>query len=349
VAEAIQSQRPDISLSFVGSQGGFERPLVNESGIPFDSDDEVRSGPLHGVSWPRRLVSLAQVLAGTLQSLGLIRRLKPGVLLLTGGWVGLPVALAAWLLRVPSLIYLPDVEPGLAIRVLQRFARKVAITVPDSAAYFRPGQTVVTGYPLRQQMHSATREAAIAFFGLDAARPTLLVFGGSRGARSINNALLAVLPPLLDAGVQVIHVSGTLDWPQVEAARAALPDATHYHAYPYLHAEMGLAMAAADLVVSRAGASVLGEFPAFGLPSVLVPYPHAWRYQKVNADYLAARGAALVMNDADMPQQLLPTVRTLLESPSQLRAMQTAAQRLAEHDSAWRVGQELLRLAGETA
>ena len=250
---------------------------------------------------------------------------------------------------MPSLIYLPDVEPGLAIRVLQRFAQKVAITVPDSASYFRPGQTVVTGYPLRAQIHSATREAAVAHFGLDPARKTLLVFGGSRGARSINTALLAVLPQLLADGVQVVHVSGTLDWPQVEPARAALPDATDYHAYPYLHAEMGLAMAAADLVVSRGGASVLGEFPAFGLPSILVPYPHAWRYQKVNADYLAARGAAVVMNDADLTLQLLPTVRTLLESSTQLRDMRAAAQRLAEHDSAWRVGQELLRLAGETA
>ncbi len=349
VAEAIQNQRPDVRLSFVGSRGGFERPLVDESGIAFDSDHEVRSGPLHGVSFLVRLKSVVQVLAGTVESIGLIRRLKPGVLLLTGGWVGLPVALAAWLLRVPSLIYLPDVEPGLAIQVLQRVAQRVAITVPDSAAYFRPGQTVVTGYPLRKSVHSATREAAIAHFGLDASRKTLLVFGGSRGARSINNALIAILPDLLADGVQVIHVSGTLDWKEIEAAREALPDATDYHAFPYLHQEMGLAMAAADLVVSRAGASILGEFPAFGLPSILVPYPHAWRYQKVNADYLAARGAALVMNDADMAEQLLPTVRTLLESSQQLRDMRTAAERLAEHDSGWRVGQELLRLAGETA
>lgn len=347
VAEAMQSQRPDVRLSFVGSRGGFERPLVEESGVHFDTDHEVRSGPLHGVSLAVRLKSVLQVLAGTVESIGLIRRLKPNVLLLTGGWVGLPVALAAWLLRVPALIYLPDVEPGLAIQVLQRLAQKVAVTVPDSAQYFRPEQTVVTGYPLRQDMHSATREAAIAHFRLDPSRRTLLVFGGSRGARSINNALITILPQLLADGVQVIHVSGTLDWTQIEIAREALPDATHYHAFPYLHHEMGLAMAAADLVVSRAGASILGEFPVFSLPSILVPYPHAWRYQKVNADYLAERGAALVMNDADMTEQLLPTIRTLLESTAQLDEMRRAAAALAQPDSAWRVGQELLRLAGE--
>lgn len=349
VAEAIQNHRPDIKLDFVGSVNGFERPLVEQSGVRFDSRHEVRSGQVHGVSLPKRLVSLAMIALGTVQSLRLLRQLRPGALLLTGGFVGLPVALAAWLLRVPSLIYLPDVEPGLAIRVLQRFAHKVAITVPDSARYFPPGKTVVTGYPLRAMMHRASREQGIAHFGLDPERRTLLVFGGSRGARSINQALQAILPQVLEAGIQVIHITGTLDWPQVEAARNALPDATHYHAFPYLHGDMAEAFAAADLVVSRAGASTLGEFPAFALPAILVPYPYAWRYQKVNADYLAERGAAIVMNDADLPEKLWPAIRDLYQDPARLERMRAASAQLAEKDSAWRVGRELLRLAGEHA
>ncbi len=127
--------------------------------------------------------------------------------------------------------------------------------------------------------------------------PILLVFGGSTGARSINRALLAVLPELLKE-MQIIHVSGKLDWAEVEAARGQLSGlsgeqadlAQRYRAYPYLHAEMGAALAAADLALSRAGASSLGEFPQAGLPAILVPYPYAWRYQKVNASYLAAAG-----------------------------------------------------------
>lgn len=349
VAEAIRNRRPDIKLDFVGGVDGFERPLVEQSGVTFDSSHEVRSGQLHGVSPLKRIASAVQIALGTLQSLRLLRRLRPGALLLTGGFVGLPVALAAWLLRVPALIYLPDVEPGLAIHGLQRFARQVAVTVPDSARYFPPGKTVVTGYPLRQMMHQATREQANAHFGLDPSRRTLLVFGGSRGARSINNALLAVLPQILDTGIQVIHISGTLDWPTVEAARAKLADATDYHAYPYLHEDMAQAFAAADLVVSRAGASALGEFPAFALPAILIPYPHAWRYQKVNADYLAERGAALVLADAELPERLWPAIQSLLDDPARLAAMRLAAARLAETDSAWRVSQELLRLAGEHA
>lgn len=344
-------------LSFVGSVGGFERPLLDEAGIRFAHYDEVRAGPLHGVGVLRALVSLANLTIGTIQALILVRRYKPEALLLTGGWVGLPVALAAWLLRVPSLIYLPDIEPGLAIRILQRFAQRVATTVPDSAVYFPAGKTMATGYPVRGEMVRAaqdedSRQQAVAHFGLDPTRKTLLVFGGSRGARSINEALLGILPELLADGLQIIHVTGTLDWEQVQSRRMALPETQHYHAYAYLHDEMALAFACADLVVCRSGASTLGELPLFGLPAILVPYPHAWRYQKVNAEWLAERGAAVLLEDAAMGETLLQSIRTLMQGTSmpgstRLESMSAASAALAQPDGALNVARELLRLAGE--
>jgi UDP-N-acetylglucosamine--N-acetylmuramyl-(pentapeptide) pyrophosphoryl-undecaprenol N-acetylglucosamine transferase len=145
--------------------------------------------------------------------------------------------------------------------------------------------------------------------------------------------------------VQVIHVTGTLDWERVQAEAARLPDA-HYHIYPYLHEDMALAFAAADLAVCRAGASVLGEMPLFGVPSILAPYPYAWRYQKVNADYLAERGAAMRMNDEAMKEDLLPAIRGLLSDSARLAQMRDCAAALARPDGAWRVGQELMQLAG---
>lgn len=349
-AEALVRTHPGVSLHFVGS-GGLEGEIVRESGVAFATHDDVRGGPVAGVSLARQAVSAVQLAAGAAQAWGLLGRYRPGAVLLTGGWSSLPVALAAWLRRVPVLIYLPDVEPGASIRLLRRFARRVALTVPESAAFFRAGQTVVTGYPLRRAVTEATRQAGLAHFALDAGRPTLLVFGGSRGARSLNRALLAAAPALLAAGVQLVHITGSLDWPEVAAARAALAaqgvDVTRYRAFPYLHREMGLALAAADLAVSRAGASVLGEFPLFGLPSVLVPYPHAWRYQRVNADYLAARGAALVLDDERLSDQLLPTVRGLLAAPDRLADMRQQAAALARPDGAARLASELVHLAGE--
>ncbi|MGQ9886850.1 MAG: UDP-N-acetylglucosamine--N-acetylmuramyl-(pentapeptide) pyrophosphoryl-undecaprenol N-acetylglucosamine transferase [Aggregatilineales bacterium] len=350
-AEALARTHPGVSLHFVGS-GGLEREIVRESGVAFATHDDVRGGPVVGVSVARQAVSAVQLAAGAAQAWRLLGLRRPGAVLLTGGWSSLPVALAAWARRVPVLIYLPDIEPGASIRLLQRFARRVALTVPESAAFFREGQTVVTGYPLRRAVTEATREAGQAHFALDAGRPTLLVFGGSRGARSLNRALLAAAPDLLADGVQIVHITGKLDWSEVEAARAALAaqgvDVRRYRAYPYLHREMGLALAAADLAVSRAGASVLGEFPLFGLPSVLVPYPHAWRYQRVNADYLASRGAALVLDDERLGDQLLPTVRGLLAAPDRLAEMRRRAAALAQLDGAARLALELVHLARET-
>ena len=338
----IDRHEKGLELFFVGTVGGFERPLVEQAGLPFVSYDEVWAGPLHGVNPLRMIGSLAKLVIGVVQAVILLWRRKAQVLLLTGGWVSIPVAMAAWLLRVPVVVYLPDIEPGLTIRVLRVFARRVAITAPESASFFRPGQTVVTGYPLRKSLLSATRKQALEHFGLDTERKTLLVFGGSRGARSINLALGEILPDLLSNGLQIIHISGELDWPSVESRRQALNN-NHYHAYPYLY-QMGLALAAADLVVCRAGASTLGELPAFGVPSILVPYPYAWRYQKVNAAYLADRGAAIFMEDDRMTDDLLPTIRALLIDDEALARMRAAASALAQPEGARRLAQTIIEL-----
>ncbi len=360
VAEALIRRRPDVALTFVGGVDDFARPLVDAANIPFEHMDQVRSGPLHGVPLLKKLTSLVQLAIGTFQSIRLVRQRRPSSILLTGGWVGLPVALAGRLWRVPSLIYLPDIEPGLTIQVLKRIVNKVAVTAQESQQYFRQGQMIVTGYPVRAAMIDAARgegrAQGIAHFGLDPARKTLMVFGGSRGARSINDALIGILPELLKENIQIIHVAGSLDWDAVCARHKALADAhpdlmRHYHPFAYLHEEMALAFAAADLVLSRSGASVLGEFPLYNLPAILVPYPYAWRYQKVNADWLAERGAAVVLNDEAMNVKLLGTIRAILfERPEKLEQMRAASAALsAMGDGAWNVAVELLRLSGETA
>ena len=279
----------------------------------------------------------------------LLSRFRPHVLFLTGGYVNVPVALVARVRRVPAAIFLPDVEPGRAIKILSRLVDRIACTTVASAPYLPEEKMVVTGYPVRGELRQATtmdRERALAVFDLAPDRPTLLVFGGSRGARSINRALMAVLPVVLGEGIQVIHVSGRLDWEEVEANAATVPadSRAHYRPYPYLHEEMGAAMRAADLAVTRAGAGMLGEAPAFGLPSVLVPYPHAWRYQKVNADYLVERGAAVRLEDEELADRLLPTVLSLLRDDEQRAAMSAAARALDTPGAADNIARLLLNM-----
>ncbi len=346
VVEALREAAPHANLHFIGSAAGIENTLVPREG--WAGYHAVQSGALHGVGRLRQIGSLAKILIGTWQAWRLAAKYRPCALFLTGGWATFPAALGCWLRGVPIIVYVPDIEPALGVKVISRFARLVLAPVPESAGYFRRGVAVeAVGYPLRRALLSADRAQALAHFNLDPTRQTLLVFGGSLGARSLNVALAAILPDLLAEGVQVLHISGKTDWETVQARRAALNEVQQasYHAFPYLHDEMGLAFAAADLSVCRAGASVLGELPHFGLPSVLVPYPHAWRYQKVNADWLAARGAALRLDDECLTSDLLPTLRALLGDAARLAAMQAAARAAAVPNAAGTIAARLLEVA----
>jgi len=312
-----------------------------------DGYHSIRSGPMHGVNILRRLWSGVKIVLGIGQAWALAGKLRPSALFLTGGWATFPVAVGCWLRRIPVVIYMPDIEPAQVIRITSRFARLVMTPVPESANYFPAStRTLAVGYPLRDSVVKATREAGIARFGLDPARKTLLVWGGSRGAQAINNALAAILPEVLALGWQIVHISGTLDWPAVQARHAALPadQQAVYHVFPYLE-DIGLAFAAADLTVSRAGASTLGEYPHFGLPSILVPLAFAWRYQQVNADWLASRGAALRVDNEKLSSELLPAIRQLSTAPAKLGTMHTAALALKGEDVSGRIARELLDIS----
>ena len=342
----LQAQDEAHDLVFVGAAGGMERELVAKASLGLAGYHELLAGPLHGVGLPRAAISLFKLKLGALQALFLLLRRRPHVILLTGGYANLPLALAAWLLRLPIVIYLPDIEPGLAIRGLQPFANRIAITAAPSAGYFPAGKTVVTGYPLAANRLHARREAARRHFQLDAERKTLLVFGGSRGARSINIALAHNLAQLLTLGLQIIHVTGEYDWVAHQRRIGNLGARRHYHAFAYLHEDMGLAFAAADLALCRAGASALAELPLFGLPAILAPYPHAWRYQSVNAEYLATRGAAIKLNDDELEQRLYPTIHALLADDERLNGMREKSLALANADGAARLARLLLEVGG---
>jgi UDP-N-acetylglucosamine--N-acetylmuramyl-(pentapeptide) pyrophosphoryl-undecaprenol N-acetylglucosamine transferase len=176
------------------------------------------------------------------------------------------------------------------------------------------------------------------------------VFGGSRGARSINQALLAILPTLLETA-EVVHITGSLDWNEARTYNDAMPAAlsARYHPHTYLHDQMGAALAAADLVLSRSGASVLGEYPLFGLPAILVPYPYAWRYQKVNADFLVQRGAAELLPDEQLKEKMLPTLLATLQDQARLQSMRQVVSTLARPTAAAEIANLALELAASGA
>ncbi len=341
VAASAEANVSLVDFTYVGGKGGIEEKLAEREGIRFVG---IPAGGVHGLAPLEVLRNLFKLVRGWWAAYTLGRRERPEALFATGGYASVPVALAAWMLRVPILVYLPDIEPGLAVRFIARLASKVAVTVEESLAYLPEQKVVVTGYPVRADFHDADPERAREALGLTSDGPVLLVMGGSRGARSINRALCEILEQVLDMA-QVVHLTGQLDWAWVSEQRDALPEALRerYTAFPYLH-EMGYALASADLALCRAGASTLGELPFFGLPAILVPYPHAWRYQRVNAEWLVERGAAVTLRDEQLGSALLSTLRELLTDKEQLVQMEDRACALSRPDAAVRLAETLLIL-----
>ena len=341
VHSALVAKIPTLDTLWVGGEGGLEEPLVKRQGVPFQS---IPAAGVHGVGMtalPRNLVTITR---GIFAARHILNDFKPDVMFFTGGYVAVPVAIAGR--SIPSILYVPDIEPGMALKSLAGMADVILVTTDQSQSFFNK-KVYETGYPIRTDLALWDRQTATQHLGISGKLPVLLVFGGSKGAQTINVAVLNNLRPLLEK-FEIIHISGDLDWQAVKQVREQLSEelGIRYHIMPYLH-EMGAALASADLVVSRAGASTLGEYPVFGLPAILVPYPHAWRYQKVNADYLTRRGAAVILEDHRLQDELLPTLSVLMDNPNKLKAMRAAMFQLSHPRAAEKIASALLELTGE--
>ncbi len=317
----------------------MEGDLVMREQVPYRT---IPAAGVHGVSLKSLPGNILRLVRGFFASRRILKEFDPDVLFFTGGYVAVPMALAG--ISRQSLLYVPDIEPGLALKTLAHYSDHIALTAEPSRSYFPHKPSTVTGYPTRQALDRWTKETGREFLSIASPKPVLLVFGGSKGARSINQTVTAHLETLL-ARAEIIHISGSLDWQMVQEAREKLDEARRheYHIFPYLH-EMGAALASADLVISRAGASILGEYPHFGLPSILIPYPYAWRYQKVNADYLAGHGAAVILENDDLRQHLVETTLNLLADPQQLEKMRGAVRQLFMENSAGKIAGLLEKL-----
>ena len=353
IAQTLRERRPDVDILFVGTARGLEADIVPRAGFAFTAI------PAY---YLRRRLSLDVLrtgwtaVRGVVEARRVVRRFRPHVAVGTGGYVSGPAMAAALLAGVPVVLQEQNAYPGLTNRLLGRWAARVALGHPAAAAHFgRRDWVVVTGNPIRRDVVTRAREAGRAAFRLEPDRPTLLVFGGSQGTRSINRALLEAAPRLVEElGIQIVHQTGQAGFAQVveEAVRRwegqggrprpeRLPDRVvlgRWQLLPFIH-DMPSAYAAADLVVSRAGALTLAELTARGLPAILVPYPFAAEgHQDANARALAEAGAAVVIRDQDLNGETLAReVTALLTDSARLERMAAASRRLGRPDAAERI------------
>lgn len=331
---------------WVGGKGGMEAGLVARYHLPYA---EISAAGVHGVGFRALPGNLIKLLRGYTESRRILREFKPDVMLFTGGYVAVPMALAGT--SISNLLYVPDIEPGMALKALSRFADVIVLTCSESHQYFnKKKRTEVTGYPTRSDLNLIDRATALATFDLSSDLPVLLVIGGSKGAHSINQSVFDNLATLLER-VQVLHITGTAEESTAQAVHSTLPAslAGRYHPYAYLHEEISAAFSCASLVLSRAGASTLGELPLFGLPAILVPYPFAWRYQKVNAEHLVKHGAAVMIENAALSGQLSDTVITILNDEQKLNTMRANMRSLATPKAAEKIADLLVELGTRKA
>lgn len=343
MAGELKKLVPNVGISFAGTTSGIEATEVPRLGY------KLHLLPVRGLKRGNVLANMVAnvgVLADFARALwlamSLVKREAPDVVVGTGGFVSAPLLLAAQLMRKKTLIQEQNAFPGVTTKLLSALASEVHLSFEDARKFLPKNSRVfVSGNPARSfEGEDAIR--ARTNFGLDASRPTLLVFGGSRGARAINNAVLQHLREII-ASANLIWQTGALDY---ERIKAQLSPSSSLWVAPYIE-EMGAAYSAADLVLCRAGASSIAELTNLGKPSVLVPYPFATGdHQRHNARALVTNRAALVIEDDQLGEHVSwNNILALLQNPDTLRKMGAASRKLAYPDAAHQLALRILALA----
>ena len=347
VARSLRA-RPDApELGWLGGHRGLEATLIPPTGIDFQrlALRSLRTTELdvHAVTDPIRLgLSVPQATA-------ILAAQRPAAVFTTGGYMAVPVLMAAAPLRIPVVMWDGNVIPGRAVRATARLAAALAVSFEATCtalAAAAPGRPCyLTGTPIRDT-REVDREAARRRMDIPASERVLLVFGGSQAVRRLNTAVSGALARLVERAT-VVHVAGEEGYAAALAEREALPEGlrSRYRPYPFLRDEMLAALAAADLVVRRAGSSTLAEVTALGLPMIVVPYPHAGGHQRANAKVLADAGAARLVDDADFDADALLEAATLLDDPVRHLAMSAAARSLGRPGAAEAVTDVVLAAA----
>lgn len=344
----LQQKISGLEVLYVGTHAGLEADIIPKEGLPFATVD--LQGLKRSFS-PENILRLARAVKGVGSAAKIVREYQPDVVIGTGGYVCGPVLLAASLMGIPTVIQEQNVIPGITNKILGKFVSRVAVGYEAAAKAFPKGKTVFTGNPIRSEIMQERSDAAYKEFGFSPARKTVLISGGSRGARTINRAMVEVLAHYAgNPQVQLLHVTGKNEYEdimqRVQAAGVDLQQHDNLRVLPYLY-NMPVAMSMADLAVFRAGATGLAELTAKGIPAILVPYPYAAEnHQEFNARAVEKAGGAKVILNKDLTGEvLIQTIDSLLGDEQALAAMSEAGRKLGRPQAAETITELIIELA----
>ncbi|MFA5993789.1 MAG: undecaprenyldiphospho-muramoylpentapeptide beta-N-acetylglucosaminyltransferase [Parcubacteria group bacterium] len=304
VARKIKEKVPETIFLYIGPVGKMETEIMNGEGIP---SKYIKVGKLRRYFSFQNFTDIFRFAIGFLQSMWILFVEMPDAVFSKGGYASLPVALAAWVYRIPVLIHESDAVPGLANSILGKFANRVAVSYASAEEEFLAAEVVLTGNPLREDINQGEAQKAREAFSLDAEKKIILVLGGSQGARTINNRVLSVLPELLEK-YQVIHQTGEANFAEVQHRAGELGykiGREGYYAMPFIGSEMKDIYAVSDLVISRAGANSIAEIAANQKPAILIPLQDSANdHQRMNAYSLAKVGACIVLDENNLGKHI---------------------------------------------
>lgn len=343
IANEIRRRQPDADILFVGANGRMEMTRVPEAGYPIVGLDITG---LQRRLTPQNILFPVRVFRSVRKAGKLIQEFRPDAVVGVGGYASAPVLLAATSRGIPSLIQEQNSYAGLVNKLLARRVSRICVAYDGMEKFFPAEKLVLTGNPVRTEIAHGSRAEALDFFKLDPTKKTLLVVGGSLGARTLNLATAAALGRLRDAGVQLIWQTGKIYFPEAQQ-QAAPYAADHLYAMEFIR-RMDLAYAAADVVISRAGALSVSELCLTAKASVLVPSPNvAEDHQTKNALALVGKGAAVLITDEHAPTRLYDETLRLLADPARQQQLSQRVQELARPDATRTIVDELLKLVGK--
>jgi len=348
IVRGLQEKWPESQFLYIGSQKGIEKKIVSQEKIPFQSI-KIKQGINRSHLLKSVFTACYSVPESFWEARSLIQQFRPDAVIGTGGYVSFPVVCAGEFLGYPTFIHEQNAWPGLTNRILARKATCTMLTFPEAQNHLQAKRIALTGLPVRPEILQTQREEAQTFLQLEKNRFTVLIFGGSLGAASINQATEAMLPDLLETSLQLIWITGAKHYESIQKRlqEQGFLQENHplkIHLYPYLY-EMAQAMAASDLAVCRCGAATLSELQMVGLPAVLIPYPYATEnHQEKNGMSLVQQGAGVLIADSGLNAGTLrEAIEGIWKNPEKQQKMREQMKSLAQPDSLQKIVAEIER------